>query len=73
MFWNVVDDIRSKIDQFKKSLHITEQRMREIEQATRDQSDSSLWHSARRYHKTASHFGAIRRRLPTTSPQCLVL
>ena len=47
--------------------------MREIEQNTRDQCRSSLWHSVRRYRISASHFGAIYRRLPTTPPQSLVL
>ena len=47
--------------------------MREIEQNTRDQSRTPLWHSVRLYRLSASHFGAIRRRLPTTPPQSLVL
>lgn len=47
--------------------------MREIEQSTRDQSQSSLWYSVRRYRITASHFGDVYRRLPTTPPQSLVL
>lgn len=47
--------------------------MREIEQNTRDQSRSSLWHSVRRYRISASHFGAIYRRLRITPPQSLVL
>ena len=67
------EEIKSKVEEFKKSLQISEQKIREIEQATRDQSQSPLWHSVRRYRITASQFGAIRRRLPTTSPHSLVL
>ena len=65
--------LQQRVEELKKSLQITEQKMREIEQATREQSLSSLWHSVRCYRITASHFGAIRRRRPTTPPQSLVL
>lgn len=47
--------------------------MGEIEQSTRDQSHSSLWFSVRRSRLTASHFGEIYRRRPSTSPHSLVL
>ena len=53
-------------------MHMSEKKIWEIEQTTRDQSQSPLWHSVRRYRITASQFGAIRRRLPT-SPHSLVL
>ena len=47
--------------------------MREIEQNTRGQRNSSLWYSVRRYRITASRFGEIVRRKPDTPPDVLVL
>ena len=35
---------------------------------TRDQSQCALWYSVRKYQITASFFGQIRQRLPTTPP-----
>lgn len=58
---------------FKKSLHMSSQKIWEIEQSTRDQAQNPLWYSVRRYRITALCFGAIYRRLPTTLPQSLVL
>ena len=66
-------ELQMRVQKLKESLHISPQKMREIEQSTRDQSHSLLWHSVRRYRISASHFGAICRRLPTTPPQSLVL
>ena len=40
---------------------------------TRDQSQCALWYSVRKYQITASFFGQIRQRLPTTPPHSLVL
>lgn len=65
--------LQQRVRELKKSLCIPDQKMREIEQSTRDQSQSSLWYSVRRYRITASHFGDVYRRLPTTPPQSLVL
>ena len=67
------EELKERVQQLKDSLHISLQKMREIEQNTRDQSRSLLWHSVRRYRISASHFGAICRRLPTTPPKSLVL
>ena len=67
------EELKERVDRLKDSLNMPTQKMREIEQNTRDQSHSSLWHSVRRYRISASHFGAICRRLPTTPPQSLVL
>ena len=67
------EELQEQVKQLKDSLHIPSQKMREIEQNTRDQSRSSLCHSVRRYRISSSHFGAIYRRLPTTPPQSLVL
>lgn len=66
-------ELQERVQEFKKSLIIPAQKLREIEQTTRDQSLSTLWHSIRRYRITASYFGEVRRRLPTTPPQSLVL
>ena len=65
--------LQQRVREFKISLCIPDQKMREIKQSTRDQSQSSLWYSVRRYRITASHFGNVYRRLPTTPPQSLVL
>ena len=46
--------------------------MGEIEQSIRDQSHS-LWFSVRRFRLTASYFGEIYCRRPSTSPHSLVL
>ena len=48
-------------------------RIRDIEQHTRNQSHTSLWYEARRYRLTASFFGLVSRRRPSTSPHSLVL
>ena len=67
------EELRERVEEFKKSLCMPSHRLREIEQSTRDQSLSSLWYSVRRYRITASYFGHVYRRKPTTSPQSLVL
>jgi hypothetical protein len=67
------EELQTAVEEFKKSLHVSALKLRQIEQNTRDQSQSALWFSVRRYRITASYFGAVRRRLPTTPPQSLVL
>ena len=67
------EELQIAVEEFKKSLHVSALQIRQIEQNTRDQSQSALWFSVRRYRITASHFGAVRRRLPTTAPQSHVL
>ena len=62
-----------RVAEFKKNIFIPSHKMREIEQLTRDQSQSPLWHSVRQYRITASNFGSINRWQPTTPPQFLVL
>ena len=66
-------ELQKRVQEFKSSLNIPAQKIREIEQTTRDQSQSTLWYSVRRYRITASYFGEVRCRLPTTPPQSLVL
>ena len=65
-------ELQHRVKNFKETLKIPAHKIREIEHNTREQDQSSLWYSARRYRITASYFGEIRRRLPTTSPQSLV-
>ena len=67
------EELRERVEEFKKSLRLPPHQLREIEQSTREQSQSSLWHSVRRYRITASYFGSVFRRKPTTPPQSLVL
>ena len=66
-------ELTEKVAEFKRSLYLPPEKCREIEQNTREQSQSSLWYSVRRYRITASYFGLTRRWLPTTPPQYLVL
>ena len=66
-------ELKERVEEFKKSLCMAPHQLREIEQSTREQSQSSLWYSVRRYRITASYFGSIFRRKPTTPPQSLVL
>ena len=67
------EELQERVEEFKKSLCMPPHKLRDIEQSTREQSRSSLWHSVRRYRITASYFGSIFRRKLTTSPQSLVL
>lgn len=66
-------ELQNRVDTFKKNLEFHPDRYREIEQATRDQNQSPLWFSVRRYRLTASYFGAIYHRLPSTPPHSLVM
>ncbi len=65
-------ELQQRVNNFKESLKLPAHKIREIEQSTREQSQSSMWYSARRYRITASYFGEIRRRLPTTPPHSRV-
>ena len=68
-----VDQIKKTVEEFKKCLAVTEERAREIEQDSREQRNSQLWFNVRRYRLTASHFGDVYRRKPSTPPDSLVL
>ena len=65
--------LKSTIAAFKESLKLPSDKLRQIEQSTRDQRHSDMWFSARRYQITASQFGDILRRRSTTPPDALVL
>ena len=47
------EQLRERVEEFKKSLRMPPHQLREIEQSTREQSRSSLWYSVRRYRITA--------------------
>ena len=47
-------DLQTRVQEFKKNLHLPSHKLREIEQSTRDQSNCTLWHSVRQYRLTAS-------------------
>ena len=67
------NELQERVAEFKKSLIMPLHKLREIEQSTRDQSDSPLWYSVRKYRITASYFGSVFHRKPTTLPDALVL
>ena len=66
------DEIIQKVTAFKESLTVTADKVREVERNTRDQHQSPFWYSVRRFRLTASMFGRIFKRLPTTPPDSLV-
>ena len=66
-------DMRGRVELFKQSLIMTPQKMREIEQSTREQNISLLWFSVQSYRITASFFDQIYHLRPDTSPNLLVL
>ena len=47
---------------FKETLQLSEDKIRHIEQNTREQRRSPLWHAVWRYRITASNFGAVMSR-----------
>ena len=65
--------LKETIAEFKESLQLNDDEIREIEQNTREQRLCPLWYSARRYRITASMFGAILSRRADTAPDKLVL
>ena len=67
------EELQSRVEELKKSLHVSAFKLRQIEQNTRDQSQSALRFSVRRYRTTVSYFGAVCCRFPTTPPHSLVL
>ena len=68
-----VSNLKSTIQEFKKSLEVSQDEARKIERDTRDQRMSSTWFNVRRYRLTASNFGAVISRKPDTPPDKLVL
>ena len=68
-----VTSLRDTISAFKNSLIMSEEEIRNIEQRTRDQRLSPLWHSARKFRLTASLFGSILHQKENTPPDELVI
>ena len=64
--------LKETVSAFKDSLKVPADKLREIEQNTREQRQSLVWFSVRRYHITASCFGEILRRKPETPPDALM-
>lgn len=65
--------LKQTISAFKESLHLNDDQIREVEQATRDQRLSPRWYSERRFRITASNFGTILHRKESTPPDKLVI
>ena len=65
--------LKRSISAFKESLKLPSDKLREIEHNTRDQHLSDVWLFVRRYRLTASRFGEILHRRPSTPPDRLVL
>ncbi len=68
-----LSQLKETISSFKKTLELTLEKSREIERETRDQINSSLWFSVRRYRITASFFGSVIARKGDTPPDNLFL
>ena len=68
-----VSNLKETILAFKTSLSVTEDEIREIEQSTREQRNSTMWFLARRFRLTSSLFGAVLHRKPSTPPDALVM
>ena len=67
------EQLLNNISAFKESLKLPASELRKIERETKDQSRSPYWYSVRKYRITASYFGEIFKRLPSTHPHHLVL
>ena len=65
--------LQYSIDEFLKSLQMSEDEIRKVERDTNEQRNSSHWYNARRYRLTPSRFGEVFRRKVDTRPDALVL
>ena len=65
--------LATTIAAFKEAIEVSNSKAREIERATREQHQSDLWFSVRRYRITASLFGHVISQRPDTPPDNLVL
>lgn len=57
---------------FLEKVQVTESASKELEIVTRGQADNELWMAERKTRLTASHFGEICKRRPTTPSARLV-
>lgn len=67
-----IKEIREAGLYFKSTLTLDQNGINELEFSTRSQSNSSAWHSARRFRITASTFHKIGFRRKKTDPTCLL-
>ncbi|CAG2203914.1 unnamed protein product [Mytilus edulis] len=67
-----IKEIREAGLYFKSTLKLDQNGINELESSTRSQSNSSAWHSARRFGITASTFHKIGFRRKKTDPTCLL-
>ena len=58
--------LKNSVEEFKKSLVMSDEAIHKLERDTKDQRNSTTWHQVQRYRITASKFGAIIRRRPDT-------
>ena len=65
--------LKQSIDGFMKSLCVTEDEARKIEQGTQQQRNSPDWFSARRFRLKSSVFGKVFHRRAETPPDRLVV
>ena len=65
--------LNSTISAFKESLRLPADKLREIEQTTREQRNLPMWFSVWRYRITASRFSQILHQRRETPPDSLVL
>ena len=68
-----VTRLKQTVQEFKNSLRVTTEKVREIERLTREQRNSTLWFDVRRHRLTASVFGEVMHRKAGTLPDSLVL
>ncbi|CAG2194736.1 unnamed protein product [Mytilus edulis] len=67
-----IKEIREAGLYFKSTLKLDQNGINELEFSTRSQSNSSAWHSAKRFRITASTFHKIGFRRKKTDPTCLL-
>lgn len=51
--------LKETIEAFRESFYVNEEKVREIQQDTRDQRNSSLWHEVGCYRIMSSLFGSV--------------
>ena len=66
-------EIEREVAALKESFKIDEAGINAIERETREQTKSHQWYHLRRLRLTASHFGEILRRRPSTKPDAMVM
>ena len=67
------DSLKLSVEAFKKSLVVDASEARKIEREIPEQRSCAAWFTIRRYRLTASRFGDVISRKPSTPPDRLVL